>query len=455
MSLSYFIVFGATGNLMYKKLWPALDQLQKNHKLSDDFRILCIGRRPYSTDDYIEEAKKEVKLALDWDHLSSITTYYQMQLDDLSAYQQLAVLTKNASMKLVYLAVGPELFAQIAHLIHESSLIAKGEANGRIVFEKPFGEDLASAKAINTELWNYFDESQLFRIDHYLGKEMIQNILVMRFANKLFESNWNNSAISSVTILAKETEGVMNRGPYYNRAGALKDMVQSHLLQMVALIAMDVPTQFDNDGIRHEKVKIMKQLRLSENGLLRGQYLNYTRESSIPSDSQTETAVMMECEIDHPRWKGVPFYIFTGKKLNEKRSEIIIDFKENSEQHLLWPTQHPRTNRLVIRVAPEEGVTFTLNVKEHGLSSKILPMAMDYCHGCDVVGNKPEAYERLLLDFIQGTSTLFTRWDEIEASWTFIDEIKKHQPPLFIYDQPSTLFTAINHQFKEVPHETL
>jgi len=448
---TYLAIFGATGNLMYKKLLPAIAALQANNLLEPDTKILCIGRAQHTVESYIETAKTQIQTPINWSQLSPILEYFRMDFDQINAYEHL----KNhmnmfgESKRLFYLAVAPELFPVIAEGISSVQLITQNDALGRIVFEKPFGEDLKTAKSINTMLWKYFDESQIYRVDHYLGKEMIQNILVMRFANKLFENNWNSLAIEKITIIAKETEGVMNRGNYYDHVGALKDMIQSHLLQMAALIAMEVPKSFDVDGIREEKVKVLKRIRVEKEDIITGQYRGYLDEKNILPASKTETAVFMKAYFDTPRWKGVPFYFLTGKKLNEKRSEIIIDFEDNTLQESLWPNQAIVKNQLVIRVAPDEGVTFRLNVKEHGLSNVIKKVEMDYCHDCNVVGNKPEAYERLLLDFIRGNSTLFTRWDEIEAAWKIIDSIKNHVIEPILYQDFDELNRYVENQLKE------
>lgn len=452
---SVIAIFGATGNLMYKKLIPALSALSAKNLLDPDTIILCIGRANHTKQSYLETAKSQVQTEVDWDKFASMSEYFRMDFDQIGSYDSLYryISQFGQTKRLFYLAVAPELFPVIAQGISEVRLIEKNDEHGRIVFEKPFGEDLKTAKYINALLWKYFDESQIYRIDHYLGKEMIQNILVMRFANKLFENNWNSQSIEKVTIIAKETEGVMTRGNYYDHVGAIKDMIQSHLLQMAALIAMEVPKSFDEDGIREEKVRVLKRLHVHQNDIIRGQYIGYLEEKNIAKNSQTETAIMMKAYIDSPRWKGVPFYFLTGKKFNEKRSEIIVDFEDNTSQGDLWPEQKITKNQLVIRVAPDEGVSFRLNVKEHGLSTIIHPMEMDYCHDCNVVGNKPEAYERLLLDFIRGQSTLFTRWDEIEAAWKVIDSVKSHDTPLISYHNFEDFLKAIDQHYQEVTYD--
>ena len=284
---TYLAIFGATGNLMYKKLLPAIAALQSNNLLDLETKILCIGRANHTLESYIETAKTQIHSPINWDKLSPILEYFRMDFDQVDSYNNLKTYMNGNgdSKRLFYLAVAPELFPIIAEGISSVQLITKNDAFGRIVFEKPFGEDLKTAKAINTMLWKYFDESQIYRVDHYLGKEMIQNILVMRFANKLFENNWNSLAIEKVTIIAKETEGVMNRGNYYDHVGALKDMIQSHLLQMAALIAMEVPKSFDVDGIREEKVKVLKQIKVDYKAVITGQYNGYLNEKNIQLNS--------------------------------------------------------------------------------------------------------------------------------------------------------------------------
>jgi glucose-6-phosphate 1-dehydrogenase len=328
-----------------------------------------------------------------------------------------------------YLAVPPQLFPVIASGISRSGLIKKGNENERIVFEKPFGEDLLTAKKINEELWNYFEEKQIYRIDHYLGKEMIQNILIVRFANIVFEQAWDNLTIDSIIILAKETEGVLRRGNYYDKVGALKDMVQSHLMQMVALITMEKPKSFNSDDIKDEKVKVIKKLKINQENVLLGQYKGYLKANNITEESKTETFVYAKGCIDNKRWKNVPIHLITGKSLDEKKSEIIINFKNEDSSFAKSPN-----NKLIIRVAPEEGVNFIFNVKEAGLGEKVVSAKLDYCHACDSLGNTPEAYEKLLLDLVNKQNSLFTRWDEIESSWKIIDEIKQYNNDLYIYD---------------------
>ena len=238
---TYLIKFGSTGNLMYKKLLPAISALLKKNLFPDDLRILAVARRDCTLEDYLKDAKEQATAEVDWDEISNRIEYFKMDINTKKDYQKLAKKVGNNVLKMIYLAVPPKLISPIAKGIYDGGLVQKGNINERIVFEKPFGEDLASAKNINQMLWSYFDEKQIYRIDHYLGKEMIQNILTVRFANRLFQESWSNHAIESVTLIAKESEGVLSRAAYYDKVGAIKDMVQSHLMQMAALVAMEDP----------------------------------------------------------------------------------------------------------------------------------------------------------------------------------------------------------------------
>ena len=425
-------IFGSTGNLMYKKLFPALHTLIKNSYLAKDTKIYLIARKDWTLEEYIEDAKTQMTTEIDFSIVKPYLTYIKMDVGNIEDYKTLkSTIDANGSNldKMFYLAVPPQLFPIIAKGISESNLIQKNELHSRIVFEKPFGEDLKTAKEINAKLWQYFDESQIYRIDHYLGKEMIQNVLVVRFANIIFENNWDNSSIENIIILAKEKESILNRGNYYDKVGALKDMVQSHLMQMVAFITMEKPKEFNSSNIKDEKVKVIKNLKIDKDHLILGQYNGYKNVKNVDPDSNTETFVYAKAYIENARWKDVPIHLITGKHLDEKRSEIIINFKNNDTHY-----KNSNHNKLIIRVAPIEGVNFIFNVKEAGLNDTIVPAVLDYCHSCEALGNTPEAYEKLLLDLSKEQNSLFTRWDEIETSLKIIDELKLHNKKPFIYN---------------------
>jgi len=343
-------IFGSTGNLMYKKLIPALSALIEHDYLQNNTKIYCVARKDCDLEDYIQEAKREVTAKVNWDKLIPFLTYIKLDVYNLEDYFKLNETINSNGInidKIFYLAVPPSLFPVIAKGISNSKLIEKNDEFSRIVFEKPFGEDLPTAKAINKELWKYFDESQIYRIDHYLGKEMIQNILIVRFANIIFEKTWNRETIESIVIIVKENEGVLRRGGYYDSIGALKDMIQSHLMQMVALTTMEKPKTFNSHDVKNEKVKVIKKLRIEKTDVLLGQYKGYLDEVNIKRGSLTETFVYAKAFIDNSRWNGVPIHLITGKKLDEKRSEIIINFKSESTGSF-----SDKNNKLIIKVAP-------------------------------------------------------------------------------------------------------
>lgn len=445
------VIFGSTGNLMYKKLIPALDHLIAQGHIDDNTKIFCIARRDCTLEDYVADAKSHATADVDWDRLVPFLEYVLFDINDMTEYERLNERMTDAGIedKLVYLAVPPQLFPVIAKGVSHAGIVAKGDKQSRIVFEKPFGEDLNSAKEINRNLWNYFDESQIYRIDHYLGKEMIQNILIVRFANKIFEDSWNHDTIEDVYIIAKEQEGVMTRGGYYDQIGALKDMLQSHLLQMASLIAMEKPKTYSSEDIKNEKVNVFQDVKIRPKDVVLGQYRGYRDEFKVAPDSTTETFVFAEASINTDRWKGVPFYFLTGKRLDEKRSEIIVNFKNDNGSHSLWPDTYKPKNQLVIKVAPEDGVKFQFNVKQPGLSDNIVPAELDYCHSCRSLENTPEAYEKLLLDLLQHNRTLFTRWDEIESTWRIVEQLKEKLDNPHEYATYEQMIDLISSRFGE------
>ncbi len=428
------IIFGSTGNLTYKKLLPAVSALIEKKQIVKGDKIFLIARKEINLDEYIKIAQEKVKEKVNWDLLSEFLEYFYLEIENVNEYDSLKKLLaeKDFQDNTFYLALPPALFPTVAEGINKSGLVKKGEISKRIVFEKPFGENLYSAEEINKQLWNYFDESQIYRIDHYLGKEMIQNILVVRFANKIFEQTWNHNTIRNIIIVAKETEGVMSRGGYYDKIGALKDMLQSHLLQMAALIGMKKPKSFSSEDIKNEKIKVLNDLRVDLPSIILGQYDGYLKEEKVNLNSNTETFIFARAYIDNKKWKNTPIYFISGKKLDEKRSEIIINFKDDSNLVKIFNNAKPNNTKLIIKVAPEAGVKFQLNVKQPGLGNEIIPGNLDYCHTCNWVGNTSEAYEKLLLDIITNNKTLFTRWDEIEAMWRIVDDIEQKKT-IFVY----------------------
>ena len=442
-------IFGSTGDLTIRKLLPAIEKLLSEKLLDSSTKIIAVGRKDFTNESYLAFVEKELKVNFNTKALIPNVSYFKLDVENVADYIKLRShiddISTQETRKIYYLAVGPELLKSIATNIGESKLVIKSDLQSSITFEKPFGSDLNSAKAINQLLWTYFDEKQIYRIDHYLGKEMIQNILTVRFANKIFESAWNNNTIKNVKIFAKETDTILSRAGYYDTSGALKDMVQSHLLQMLSLVAMEVPRSYQSEDLKNEKVEVLKKLRYDRKSLVIGQYDGYLNEPNIQKDSKTETFVFFKAFVDTPRFKGVPFYLLTGKALEQKESVIIIEFEETSEQHK-WDLPL-FTNKLYIKIAPQDGISLTLNSKVPGLRNAVEEVDLDYCVACNAVGNLPEAYEKLILDMANHHKSLFTRWDEIELSWQFIDQVKQDilnkQIPLRIYQSHQSLYEVI------------
>ena len=442
-------IFGSTGDLTIRKLLPAIDHLLKEQLLPNQTKIFAIGRRDYDTKKYFQFVEDSEISKHDFSGLKNHVEYFKLDVDNLNDYKALndkiSEISNKDTRKIFYLAVGPDLLKDIAENISLSTLVTKGDKQASVTFEKPFGEDLNSATDINNLLWQYFDENQIYRIDHYLGKEMIQNILTVRFGNKIFENSWNNHAIKSIRIIVKENETIFSRAGYYDKSGALKDMVQSHLLQMLALIGMEVPLSYQSEDLKNEKVEVLKKLRYDSKSLIIGQYEGYLNETNIPSDSKTETFVFLKALVDTPRFKGVPFYLLTGKALDKKESLIEVEFEESSQQQK-WhvPLQN---NVLTIQIAPLDGIRLRLNSKVPGLKEEVEQVELDYCIACDHVGNMPEAYEKLFLDMNGHHKSLFTRWDEILNSWKFVDQVKhdirRKNIPLVVYKSPKELYDLI------------
>lgn len=448
------IIFGATGDLMHEKLIPAVNALLVHEHIGPESQIIAVGRRAYTQEEYKIEALKKLPDNYDskiiWDHL----TYVAIDFHDPLSYESIFQAINNHDLdKVYYLATPPTLFPIIAWGLHESDLIEKGNAHHRIVFEKPYGVDLNHSEEINQDMYIYFKESQIYRIDHYLGKEMIQSLFAVRFANKMFEHIWNSESIESVYIIAKEAINVKTRGPYYDRVGALKDMVQSHLLQMAALVAMDEPKSMDADDIRDEKVKVLKNFDVSTDSIVFGQYDGYNETEDIDPATQTETAVYFHACLNNERFKDTKFHFMTGKSLSEKRSEIVIKFKPHSKEKAFFKDAVLFPNELRIKVAPVEGVSIQFNVKKPGLETEIIPKNLDYYHHEDATGNIPEAYEKLLHEVILGSPTLFTRWDEIYTSWNIIDRIKANAKAPLSYKDSASFEALLEAQNLEVDRD--
>lgn len=432
-----FTIFGGTGNLTYNKLIPAYYQLFIEGRMKDNVSIVAIGRRDKNSDLYREELypilKKKVKEFSDetFEQFKKLVHYFQMDFADEEGYKELHTYMNktdaehNASgNRIYYLATSPTDFPFISEQLKDKGLLDNCGFS-RAVFEKPFGFDLDSALKINATISAIFGEENIYRIDHYLGKEMIQNINMVRFSNQIFSTVWNKESIDNVQISVKESVGVEERGGYYDDSGALRDMVQNHLLQILALVAMEPPVGFSTKQVREQKVKVLKKLRVNKNladrELIFGQYAGYKDEVKVDPDSVTETFVAMKCQVDTPRWEGVPFYLRTGKALDDHEAEVIIEFKNDECCRTLNAEAEP--NLLIIKIQPEEGIYFRINTKEPRSDNKLMTVSMDYCQSCNFLYKSPEAYERLLLDIMNGDATLFTSWEEVETAWELISDL--------------------------------
>lgn len=431
-----FTIFGGTGNLTYNKLIPAFYQLYSEGRMDDNVSIVAIGRRDKTSESYrIECGEILSKKVKNFDgelygRFCELIHYFRMDFSVTDDFQNLYNYMNQTDAdhngsgnRIFYLATSPMAFPFISEQLKEYGLLDTGGFT-RAVFEKPFGYNLDSAIEINDTVSKIFDEENIYRIDHYLGKEMIQNINMVRFSNQIFSSVWNKDAIDNIQITVKESVGVEERGGYYDNSGALRDMVQNHLLQILALVAMEPPVKFDTDSIRDEKVKVIEHLKINRNladrELIFGQYEGYRGEPKVDPSSTTETFVAMKCEVDSPRWEGVPFYLRTGKALDGREAEVIIEFKVDTCCSEF--DSHAKPNLLIIKIQPEEGIYFRINTKEPRSESKLMTVSMDYCQSCNVFYRSPEAYERLLLDIMNGDATLFTRWDEVYSAWQLVSE---------------------------------
>lgn len=452
MNGTLFYIFGATGDLAKRKLFPAIYSLYREGRLGEDFAVIGVARRERTNEQFREEVFQSIsefaryKAANDdnWSRFAEHFEYKPMNINDLNQYTELKALSEHLDRKfdlngnrLFYLALAPELFGPVASNLQTGGML-NTDGWQRLVIEKPFGYNLPSANLLNEQVRKVFREDQIFRIDHYLGKEMVQNIEVLRFANAFFEPLWNNKHIANVQITLSETVGVEDRGGYYDKSGALRDMVQNHALQMVAMIAMEPPSRMHPEDIRDEKVKVIRSLRKYKNAadvrkhVVRGQYKEgrlgdhalaaYRDEVGNPN-SLTDTYFAAKVYVDNFRWAGVPFYVRTGKRLPVKTTEIVVEFKSLPDQLYFAKAHKLEPNLLVFRVNPMEGVYMRMNAKKPGSEFLVTPVSMDFCQNCVVGLNTPEAYERLIYDAVRGESTYFTRWDEVAAAWEYIDPI--------------------------------
>lgn len=449
------VIFGATGDLTHRKLVPALYNLAADGNLPPSISVIGFARREKTDEQFRSEletaARKFSRQKINdelWTNFAGSIFYHRSEFTNLAGYEELAkrldeldALRGTRGNRLFYLAAGPDQFPVILNNLSKSGLNkARGGSWSRVIVEKPFGTDLPSAIELNTMVQGAFSEADTFRIDHFLGKETAQNIMVLRFANAIFEQVWNARYVHHVQITASEPLGVEGRAGYYDKSGAMRDMVQNHLLQLLCLTAMEPPTDLTADAIRDEKVKVLRSLRKITGSdvakyTVRAQYakgsvngqevVGYLDEENIPKDSQTETYVALEANVDNWRWAGVPFYVRVGKRLPKSATEIALHFKSVPPVLFRQTEQVIDDNVLVIRIQPDEGVSLRMSAKLPGSSLRIEPVKMDFHYGTSFGKATPEAYERLLLDAMAGDATLFARRDEVEEAWKFVDAIRQ------------------------------
>jgi glucose-6-phosphate 1-dehydrogenase len=439
------VLFGGGGDLAMRKLLPALYALCRDKRLPATGRVLCVGRHPWTTEQFLQEVELQTKPHIasealqpaQWTTFCARLVYLALDASDATTYQPLvdALRIDAALTRIFYLATPPGLFARICHNLAERGL---ANASSRVVLEKPLGRDLDSARQINAEVGRVFAESQIFRIDHYLGKEAVQNLLALRFGNVLFEPLWRREWISDVQITIAEEIGVGNRMGYYETAGALRDMLQNHLLQLLCIVAMEPPVSIDPDSVRDEKLKVLRSLKRFTPGTLtqhivRGQYRSgyvsgtavpgYRNEPDADTNSRTETFVAVKAEIDSWRWTGVPFYLRTGKRMADQLAEIVVRFKSLPHSIFTQASGSFQANSLVIRLQPDEGLHLNLMAKTPGDGMRLKPVDLELDFRETFKMPRMDAYERLLMDVLRGQLTLFMRSDELEAAWEWVEPI--------------------------------
>ena len=449
-----YVIFGGTGDLSQRKLLPALYRRERDGQLSDPSRLIGASRTEYDHEQYRQFAREALETYCDADELDEETVskflarlfYIPIDAFGDGGWTELKALLEEAGtldnprpILAYYLAVGPSLYGAITERLDQNGMITPA---ARIVMEKPIGRDLESAEKLNADVAAHFDESQIFRIDHYLGKETVQNMLALRFANSMFEPLWNNAHVDHVQITVAETVGVEGRAGYYDKSGAMRDMVQNHLLQLLCLVAMEPPASSHADAMRDEKLKVLRSLKpiteanapdvtvkgqyrkgALESGPVTG-YLEELEAAGADPNSKTGTFVAIKAEVDNWRWSGVPFYMRTGKRLTARMSEIVIVFKPIPHSMFEDDAGRIRRNKLVLRLQPDESVKQWIMIKDPGPGGMRLsnvPLDMSFSDYSDI--RAPDAYERLLLDVIRGNQSLFMRRDEVEAAWAWVDPI--------------------------------
>jgi glucose-6-phosphate 1-dehydrogenase len=451
------VILGASGDLTHRKLVPALYHLFRKGRLPKDTRIVGFSRTAFTHDAWRTDLAKAVARYVGsdfdsslWDRFSQNLYYHPGDIGRADDFTSLARLLKDieksdTSTRVYYLATAPQFYQPAVEQLGRSGLANENDGPRRVIIEKPFGTDLESAKSLNAAVHAVFSERQVYRIDHYLGKETVQNLLVLRFANTIFEPIWNRNYIDHVQITVAEAVDVGRRAGYYDSAGVVRDMFQNHLLQLVMITAMEAPVRYEAESIRSEKVQVLQSIRPlrgedAHRDTLRGQYRGYAGTDGVKPGSRTATFAAIKLWIDNWRWQGVPFYLRSGKAMSCRTTQIVVQFRE--PPHMLFP-DGPKTpaeaNRLVIQVQPAEGIQLHFETKVPDAGMKLRQTDLDFRYQREFRGQIPEAYERLLLDALEGDASLFARADEVEAAWAICDPIleewqRSDKPPLHVYE---------------------
>jgi glucose-6-phosphate 1-dehydrogenase len=452
-----FVILGASGDLTHRKLVPALYHLFRKGRLPKDTRIVGFSRTPFTHDAWRADLAKAVARHVGndfdaglWDRFSQNIYYHAGDIGRAEDFTRLVRLLREienaeSSTRVYYLATAPQFYEPAVDQLGRSGLAAENGGKRRVIIEKPFGANLESARQLNAAVHAVFSERQVYRIDHYLGKETVQNLLVLRFANTIFEPIWNRNFIDHIQITVAEAVDVGRRAGYYDSAGVVRDMFQNHLLQLVMITAMEAPVRYEADAVRNEKVKVLQAVRplLGENvhrETVRGQYRGYATTDGVRPGSRTATFAAVKLWIDNWRWHGVPFYLRSGKSMSCRTTQIVVQFRE--PPFMLFPDgpkSAAESNRLVIQVQPAEGIQLHFETKVPDAGMKLRQTDLDFRYQREFRGMIPEAYERLLLDALEGDASLFARADEVEAAWAICDPIleewqKSDRPKLHIYE---------------------
>lgn len=434
-------IFGATGDLALRKLLPALSNLINDKEFASDVKILAVGRRNFTNEDYFAFVAAHKSFTGNLKHLKPHLDYVNVNVTEVVSFQSLANKINEETesfdrvKKIFYFAVGPNLFADIALGLSRYNIARKGNEDDVLAFEKPFGLNFKDAEDINAIVTKYFDEKQIYRVDHYLGKEMIQNLLTLRFANIKYSTLWSKDYIDEIKIIVSEDEGILKRGAYYDQVGVLSDMVQSHLLQIVALVAMKTPTSLNSKDIKKTKIDVLKNIVIHEKSTVLGQYRSYLSESGVKENSKTPTLAFLKLTVNNGLFDDVPIYVYTGKKLAKKEAYIEIIFKKPATHTLFDDEVHPNTLRIYL--APEAKIVHTLNGKQPGYEQLIEQTAFEYCYTCVFPNNVKEAYEKLFLEMILTHKSLFPDWEEIMYAWKIIAQVPRTK--LVIYEDGYSL----------------